>query len=219
MSPRFPRVALAAALTTACLTAEASVISVQTRASTSQYLGSAAASQTTVEGLMGSLPGSGYCNSSPGAWSGLSNQSSCGGVAGDIAFDISAQFGVSGTLGGTWSFRIGPDFGRGGALFIDGVGVSFIDDDLWWSGNFANSGELLVATVSLSTGNHTIEAYGFEGCCDGLQEAQFLAPGSTVWTVFSNNDGLDRISQVPEPGTLLLAGAALVGLTTRRRRT
>ncbi|HMV00511.1 MAG TPA: PEP-CTERM sorting domain-containing protein, partial [Rhodocyclaceae bacterium] len=67
-------------------------------------------------------------------------------------------------------------------------------------------------------GNHVIETYGLEDCCDGAQEAQFMAPGATFWTTFSTDDGLDRVRETPEPGSLLLASLGLLAMALGRRR-
>ena len=213
---------VAAAACVLALPAAASEISFQTRNSAATALGvGAAAIQATVEALTAVAPTAGYCDRQPGAWQGLSNQVSCASaVQGDIAFDISAAFGVGAAMAGTWNFRVGPDFGRGGALFVDGVQVDFDTNDLWWDGDFGATTQLLTATVNLAAGNHVIEAYGFEGCCDGAQEAQWMSPGSAQWVTFSRQDGLDLLQEVPEPATALLLVGALGALRagTRRRR-
>ncbi|HMV20350.1 MAG: CCXG family PEP-CTERM protein [Betaproteobacteria bacterium] len=213
------RIAVASALALSLGAAHASTISFQTRSSGALPQASATDYRDLIEPLTAASPTSGFCDSTPGAWAGLSNQGTCGsGVVQGIAFDISAQFGVTAPLAGIWSFRIGPDYGFGGALFIDGNAVDFNSDNLWWAGDFGNTGELLTASLFLSAGNHVIETYGLEDCCDGAQEAQFMAPGATFWTTFSTDDGLDRVRETPEPGSLLLASLGLLAMALGRRR-
>ncbi len=194
--------------------AQASIISFQSRFASGPLFVDANGAQSAVEGLTAFGPSSGYCDAAPAAWDGLSNMVTCGGSGADIAFDITATFGVSAAQAGTWSFRVGPDFGLGGALFLDGVAVDFRSTDMWWNGSYADPTQILVATAILSAGNHLLEAYGVELCCDGPQQAQFFAPSSTGFVTFGTGDGLD----VPEPATLALLGLGLAGLGFSRRK-
>lgn len=214
----FAKLILASLMATAAVASPASTISFQTRNSIGSALPTGADYRNTIEGLMSAPASSGYCDSNPSAWNGLSNQTNCGGLNGDIAFDITAKFGVSSSLAGLWSFRVGPDFGLGGALFIDGNLVDFRSSDMWWNGVYTDPSQLLVATLNLSAGNHVIEAYGLEHCCDGAQQAQFLAPAATDWNIFSTGDGLNAINGVPEPGSLALLAISLLALAAKRSR-
>ncbi len=214
---------VAAALAIVCgaaitATAAASTITFQTRHSTASVgAGSASDVQSAIEALMAASPTTGYCDASPALWSGLNNQGQCsGGSANDIAFDITASFSVSAGEAGVWSFRVGPDFGLGGVLFIDGVAYDLTATDMWWNGSFADPLQTLTASVNLGAGNHQIEAYGFDHCCDGGQIAQFLAPNAD-WATFSVRDGHNP-SQVPEPASGLLALGALAALRLASRR-
>ena len=127
------------------------------------------------------------------------------------------NFGVSAADAGAWSFRSGVDFGKGGALFLDGVALDFKSRDLWWAGNYNNASQFLSGSSALAAGNHTLSIFGLEGCCDGGQQAQFKA-GNSNFVSFGANDGL--ISAVPEPTTyaMLLVGLGLLGFTARRKQ-
>ena len=208
---------LAAACIAVIPLAHASEISFQTRFSGLPSYSDANSLRAAVESLMAAPPSAGYCDAAPSAWSGLSNQATCGGGAYNMAFRIGANFSVGAAEAGLWNFRVGPDFGLGGALFIDGTAVDYDTSDLWWAGNYGNTSELLTASINLAAGNHEIVAYGFEYCCSGAQQAQFLAHNSREWVVFGADDGHDP-SSVPEPGTLALLGLSLAGLATARRR-
>lgn len=218
IQPTLLRVAVASVLMGAAVVSQASVIGFDTRYSVAGPQADAEAYRSLIEGLAAAPASSGYCSTSPAAWDGLSNSATCGGPAGSAAFDISARFNVSAEMAGLWSFRVGPDFGMGGALFLDGVAVGFNASDMWWAGSYAVAEEIFTASAILGAGSHVLEAYGIERCCDGRQQAQFRAPGSDRWTTFSNIDGLDRPVDVPEPGSLSLAALGLFGLLASRRR-
>ncbi len=214
----FSRSLAAAATLLAAGLANASVVTFETRLSTAS-VGSSSATDVaaSVEALMAAAPTAGYCNATPAAWAGLSNQAVCGGSGGDIAFDITADFSVSAAAAGLWQFRIGPDFGRGGVLFVDGMAYDLTASDMWWDGSFADPTQTLTASVTLGAGNHRVEAYGFEPCCDGSQIGQFLAPSANDWVTFSTSDGRDP-SNVPEPTSALLALGALAALRAAGRK-
>lgn len=79
---------------------------------------------------------------------------------------------------GTWSFRYGADFGRGGGLYVDDVALQEKwSDDLWWAYNWNNTNEILQGSINLTEGYHKLEVIGFEGCCDGGITVQFQKPG------------------------------------------
>ncbi|WP_374359125.1 CCXG family PEP-CTERM protein [Pseudoduganella danionis] len=132
----------------------------------------------------------------------------------NIAFKSTIDFGL--TSAGTYSFRAGVDFGKGGAVFLDGQVVDFKTNDMWWGGNYGNSSQYFqVSGAALSAGNHTLTIYGLEGCCDGGQQVQFAKAGDDYQS-FSVN----TLAPVPEPETyaMLLGGLAMLGVVARRRR-
>ncbi len=102
---------------------------------------------------------------------------------------------------GSWEFRYGADFGRGGGLYVDGVALDEKwNDDLWWSYNWNNTSEILQGTVSLSAGYHTLEVIGFEGCCDGGITVQFKKPGDSFKSYSDANINVNsRKCPVTEP--------------------
>lgn len=109
--------------------------------------------------------------------SGLNNRA-LGGTNGNYGWCVSAVVNVTAATAGVWGFRYGADFGRGGHLYVSGQSLEEDwNDDLWWANNYANTGETLEGTVTLSPGWHRYEALGFEGCCDGATGFQAQAPG------------------------------------------
>lgn len=115
------------------------------------------------------------------------------------------------------NWQIGPDFGLGGALFIDGVVADFRNTDMWWSGSYADPSQILAVTLNLAAGNHVLRAYGAEACCDGAQQGQYLAPGSTAWITFGADDGLTP-RRLPEPASAALLLLALGAMGAARKR-
>lgn len=191
----------------------ASTISMSTRASTDGPQASANAYKSLIDGLTSSSPTAGYCNTSPSAYTGLSNQASCGGSANDIAYHFAIDFNA--IAAGAWNFRFGVDFGFGGAVFLDGVSVAYNSNDMWWNGSYIDPSQFFSVSAMLATGNHHIDVYGLEHCCDGAQQGQYMGPGETFWTTFSATDGLNP---VPEPATLALLGAGVTLLGFGRRK-
>lgn len=100
---------------------------------------------------------------------------------GGEGYYLDVSFTVTSCEAGPWSFRLGPDFGRGGAVFIDGVKVADSTQDLWWEYNWALTGQLLsVANINLAAGAHQLEVFGFEGCCFGSMSLQYQV-GAGGW--------------------------------------
>jgi hypothetical protein len=148
----------------------------------------------------------------------LSNQIVFSGSAMDIAFRSTIDFGVTAGQAGSWDLRVGVDFGNGGAVFLDGLALDYKSTDMWWAGSYADSTQSFqLPSVAIGAGNHTLQVFGLEHCCDGPQQAQFNMNGAG-FTTFGSNDGLTAAVPEPETYALMLAGLAAIGATVRRRR-
>ena len=59
----------------------------------------------------------------------ISNNCIFGGTQSNIASRSVFDFGI--TAAGSWDFRIGVDFGLGGAVLLDGVPLTYRTTDMW----------------------------------------------------------------------------------------
>lgn len=108
---------------------------------------------------------------------------------------------------GNWDFRYGPDYGRGGAIYIaDDIVTEQWNDDLWWAYDITNPVETLSGSTTQDIGYHRIETLGFEGCCDGPIEFQFRKPGG-AWQDF-NTSTLTLLTRQCPAGTITITKAA-----------
>jgi hypothetical protein len=195
--------------------AQASVVTFETASSVAGPQGSAAAYQAVVNAAI-AAPGS---NSTTLAlFDNITNSGVFGGSNQNLAERFTIDFGVSAAKAGNWGLRAGVDFGNGGAIFLDGVALAFNANDMWWAGSYANTaGTFDFSPVAIGAGNHTLQLFGLENCCDGGQQAQFSLDGQS-YTTFGARDGLN-VTAVPEPETyaLMLAGLGAIGFVARRR--
>ncbi|MEO0367809.1 MAG: CCXG family PEP-CTERM protein [Pseudomonadota bacterium] len=123
-------------------------------------------------------PGSGYgCDDFTSA---ATDNSSPFGSNNDVGYFFETLLEVSTT--GTYQFRLGPDFGDGGELYVNGTTVEADwGNDLWWAFSYANPAETLSGSIFLNAGVHTVRALGFERCCDGAAGLQWLPPGGGAY--------------------------------------
>lgn len=128
----------------------------------------------------------GYCNGgvAPLSVNGLSNHTLCGSNT-SIISHVVAPFTT--TAAGSWHFEVGPDYGNGSEMIVDGTVVATRWYDIWADGNLSNTGEILDATVSLAAGRHTVEIYGAESCCDGQWSARYQLVGAPSWTALQTS--------------------------------
>jgi len=86
----------------------------------------------------------------------------CGGVNRDIGFWFKVTFSVSEPQ--NLVFNIPTDFGYGGMSIFDGVVMKKYTSDMWSGGRAT---QLNFEAVNVQRGEHVMELFGGEGCCDG----------------------------------------------------
>jgi hypothetical protein len=131
------------------------------------------------------IQGTGYCTKVIDSFVSLSNHSTCGGKKNYILYYYQAIFYAN--TEGTWCFRAGIDFGKGGGMYLDDMPIHEIyNDDLWWAHNWNNTTDILSGCKHLKKGWHILEIYGVEWCCDGDQTIQYKSPKDSIWKDLAN---------------------------------
>lgn len=137
--------------------------------------------------------------------SGINNRA-VGGTNGNYGWCVSAVLNVTPATTGSWGFRYGADFGRGGHLFVKGQQLEEDwNDNLWWANNYANTAETLEGAITLSEGWHRYEALGFEDCCDGPTGFQARPPGGAWQDLSSSNFPLRAVECITPTVTVTKA--------------
>ena len=208
---QFARLSILVASLATAFAANAATIQLQTGYSTAGPLATAEEYRSVVDAAV-ATPGAGYGSTFVSNYDNVSNHALFG-SSNNIAFKATINFGVAAGSTGNYTFRAGVDFGRGGAVFLDGQAVDLRTNDMWWAGNYNNPSQFFQFSANIGAGNHTLNMYGLEGCCDGGQQMQFNS-GSGFKTIDNTT-----LPPVPEPETyaMMLAGLGLLGFWARRK--
>jgi hypothetical protein len=207
-----------ALLATVAAGAQASVITLQVAGATPAAQTSAAAYKSVVTSAMNSTAYKG--SKSVASYDNVQVNQYFGSIQ-NYAFESTINFGVTAQQAGVWNFRTGVDFGFGGALFIDGVALSYNTGDMWWANSWNVSNGILSGSYNLAAGNHVLQVFGLESCCDGGQAAQFKAANAASYMTFASSDGLNAVAaatNVPEPASIATFGLGAAALAWARKR-
>lgn len=119
---------------------------------------------------------------------------------------------------GSVLFQIAPDAGFGGALYLDGLLLTAKQYDLWWGYDWNNSSQMLASLANLGSGNHILEVFWAENCCNGAGSGRYSIDGGMSWQSLSTTN-LDKLAPVPVPAAIWLFGTGLIALVSLRRKT
>ncbi|MFD2231262.1 CCXG family PEP-CTERM protein [Alkalimarinus sediminis] len=117
---------------------------------------------------------------------------------------------------GSWGFDLALDAGYGAAFYLDGNLVSNRTDNLWWAYNWNSSDVMRVLDNTLTAGDHKIEIFWAENCCNGASSAKFTTDGIN-WQALSSAN-IAAAASVAEPATIALFSIGLVGLSLSRMK-
>jgi hypothetical protein len=82
-----------------------------------------------------SLKGASSASATVGSYNALTHAGLFGGT-GNFAWEATIAFNAA--IAGSWSFRASPDFGRGGAIFLDGVARD-VASYIIWNSSYSNA--------------------------------------------------------------------------------
>jgi uncharacterized repeat protein (TIGR01451 family) len=130
------------------------------------------------------------------------------GSGSNIAYHESAVFNVSPAQAGLWSFRWGADLGGGGTLLLDGAEIDSNWNAIYWNGDFTDPTQFLAGGAVLAAGTHLVELFGFEDCCDGPGNAQYLPQMNATWQDINTTNLTITPGVCGGPSLFLLASPA-----------
>ncbi len=111
----------------------------------------------------------------------------------------------------TWGFQLAPDAGYGGALYLDSQLIAKETSDLWWDFAWNDNSQLLNSAANiLLAGDHVLEAYWAEGCCNGSIGGRFSVDGGQSWQDLSVSNL--NVVAIPNPDILSLMVLGLMAL-------
>jgi hypothetical protein len=181
----------------------------QSRLGTDMSFATASGYVTNWNSLPTSTPGYGNAIVRDWDWPGQGEVDNHTLIAGGAEANLAEHYQVTFNLSAasTVAFRIGPDFGYGGAVFLDHTVVAYTPNDIFWNLSFYFTSQTFLFSALLSAGSHTIDMYGQEDCCDGPTAGQYSVNGGN-FTPFT--------SITPLPAALPLFATGL-GFVARRR--
>jgi hypothetical protein len=189
----------------------------ESRPGTNVSFATAAGYVTNWNSLPTSTPG--YGNATIGIWNSVLGGELVANhtlIAGGVRADLAELYQVTFTLSAasTVAFRLAPDFGFGGAVFLDNAAVAYRTNDMWWNYNWYYEAGIQTFQFAslLSAGSHTLLMYGQEDCCDGATAGEYSINGGN-FTPFTSTTPL------PAALPLFATGLGFLGLVARRRRT
>ncbi len=130
-----------------------------------------------------------------------------------VGFDVSVS-----NAGNAWAFKLAPDAGLGGAIYLDGTQIASKTYDLWWDYDYNNADNFLTTTgLNVSAGHHTFEGYWAEQCCNGGQVGLYSMDGKGFLNLSEKNLNLAAVPE-PEEWLMMIVGFSLLGLQIIRKK-